>query len=207
MHGREVEEDRLDQIEITHRHAAAGEHDVAVGDQANQQRFELRPHIRAFSGPNDLGADRFERGSQHVAIRVADLPQSERFAWFEQLISRRDDGDPGLAPHGDRIAAVCREHADLGGTYARARTHQQLPGACIRADLPHAFARRHKLWWMITLSSAISVFSTLTTASAPFGSGAPVMILIAVPGVTSASIKLPADWTPTTSRQETHRWR
>ena len=53
---------------------------------------------------------------------------------------------------------------------------------------------------MTWLSSLRSVASTWTTASAPGGIGAPVVIRTAVPGVTSGAVTCPAIWAPMISR-------
>ena len=80
-----------------------------------------------------------------------------------------------------------RDHADLGRAQPGPGGQQQIPGLGVVAGAPDRVARSRPSWVIDTVSLPPSVHSTGMTASAPAGSSAPVMILIACARVQRAA--------------------
>lgn len=147
-----------------------------------------------------------------------DLPGAQRLAGLDQFAAGRQHHDPGAGADLDRAAADGGEQADLGGAEDRARPQGRLAfggiaaagadmgaggGRAVDADLAGGVLGA-ALWARIVAAGPSpvppSVHSTGTTASAPGGSGAPVMMRAAWPGPISGSAPLPAATSPRTVR-------
>ena len=195
-----VEHD-LHEVDVAHRHAAAGEHRVAasrrprwmaVGDGglvvADQAEVDGLPAL--------LRDEREERG----AVRVADLPGRERLAGLDQLVAgataRRRAAGGARAPRRRRCpASTPRWPAPItspgSNTGSPARRSSPAARTASPAGTSASMATRAP-------SSRRRVCSTITTASAPSGIGAPVKIRIASPGASARSAGWPAATSATT---------
>ncbi len=120
-----------------------------------------------------------DQGGEHRAVRVRDLRRIERLPRRDKFVARRKHGDTRSA-HDRRVCVTeGSEQRDLPRPEQCSRREQpSCPLATIRRDAAHArlptTAAR-----MATRSVPPSVSSSRTTASAPVGSGAPVVIAAA----------------------------
>ena len=143
-----------------------------------------------------LGARLLAARGDQDAVRLVDLPVAQRLAGRHELVARDHDGDAR-----DAVAA------ELGDASGRDRRERQRAQAASRRDddgvrrdvgalAAHVIAGRTAPS-NETRSPFAWARSTGTTASAPSGSGAPVAIVIAVPG-SSRTGSSPANDPPAT---------
>ena len=125
-----------------------------------------------------------DEGEQHLAVRLADLAGCERPAALDQLVAGRDHTDPSSRVH--RHAARSRAMRARRGARAGSPSAARTPDHPLRRRSPAVRTASPGATCSLTRtvsSSAASVSSTITTASAPGGIAAPVMIRTAWPGV------------------------
>ena len=140
-----------------------------------------------------------------VAVGVADLAGAGLLGDLDELAAGREHAHARAAVDGDRVVAGGREQAD--GRRAderrrpRRRRRPRAPprrgGGCARRASARARTRRASR--CRRRRSTTRVCSTITTESAPAGTGAPVMMRAAWPGPTSPSHQSPAAMCATTS--------
>ena len=195
-------EDLLDVVEVAHADAAAGDEGVARRHRLGNGGAD---HIRRRRGPGRgrrLEARLAAQAEQGQPVRVADLsgcsgagPRPARRRW------RARPPGPGRrrplfpSPTTGQHAEVARGRAPSRQGRPPGRRRCRRPGG---ADAgPRRPAGATQTW-----SPSLVVISTMTMASAPAGSGAPVMIRIASPGPDRGGRRLsPAARVPTTSRR------
>ena len=185
-----VEHD-LHEVEVAHAHAAAGDEGVAVADAVARGPPRWPPRRR---GPGRGRPPRTRCSAQRQQgepVRVADLAGAERPSRRRPARRRwrsprrgaggrpRTLGDdrPWPARRGGRRSAPCRPRAPRRRLRGRRR-----PGGC---GCPPARPRARPT--VVAVGESPSVSSTITTASAPGGIGAPVMMRTASPGPTGES--------------------
>ena len=143
--------------------------------------------------PQQLGdaSGVLHRGGEHGAVRLVDLPRLQRGAGRDQLGAGGQHEHGRAAAHRQGRRADGRRHADLRRAQHRARRQHdrrrrrrpRRPGG---PRCPPRERRNTR-----TRSWPPSVCSTCTIASAPAGSGAPVMIRWAVPGASGGDVRAP----------------
>ncbi len=118
-------------------------------------------------------------------------------AALDQLVAGRDhtDARPRMTAHVVHVEAC--EDTEMCGREQRPTREHEIAGVA-RRRRPTARARPTSQPRRTTWSPSTRVRSTMTTASAPSGMGAPVMIRIASPGPTATVGARPAGRSPTT---------
>ncbi len=123
----------------------------------------------------------------------------EPAAGLAQLGAGRHDHHPRPRARGHLRAPDAREQSELARPDQRALVEQHVSLADVLALATDVLPRLGRLL-IRTVAAPPSVHSTGTTASAPWGTGAPVMIFTAVPGDIAKSLVCPAADSPTTGR-------
>ncbi len=121
-------------------------------------------------------------GDEHWTVRIPNLAGSESGAVDRhQLVAGRGHCHPRSASHLHRGLADVGEHADVSRPSDEPPTRPRRARLDIAAGRPAPMSPSATPTVMVTNRPSWLVSSTRTTASAPSGIGAPVMILIAVP--------------------------
>src|SRR5829696_6603091 len=115
MHFGELREQRLDEIEVSHRYAATRDDDVAVGDAVDEERSQGGCIVRTTPRPDDIRAGFSESRDQAEAVGIADLARTWCLRGLNQLVSGRQDAHPGTARHRYWIDSQTGQEAHLGG--------------------------------------------------------------------------------------------
>ena len=155
-----------------------------------------------------LAARRGDQPEQHRLVALADLAGPQRRAVVDQLVAGRQHRHP--RPPGDdhrRRGVDAGEHAGHRGVSTVPAANTSVPDADVVADAADRSAGARPLAGSRTRvpPSRRSVSSTITMASAPAGMGAPVMIRIAWPAPTVASLDAPAATSSTTAQLDRGR--
>ena len=135
---------------------------------------------------------------QRAPVGVADLAREQRPAPLDQLVAGGEHADDGSRHDGHLFPADTAQHAEVAGTEDGAggedllAGRQVLAGRAARAR-PAAAGADTQTW-----SPSLRVVSTMATASAPSGKGAPVMMRSASPGPTGRAGACPAARVPIT---------
>ena len=144
------------------------------------------------------------QGPKHRPVAIANLARRRRLRASHQLVSRRQNRHAGSRQQRKPSFGQLQPADQLDRP-------QELPGCSTVRPRASEAARRMMFWpgfapacTMRTRSPAISVCSTMTTASAPAGIGAPVMIRVAVPCSTVRVGTAPA---VISSRTQVRVWR
>ena len=160
---------------------------------AEQQHWAIvhgdAERMRGAAGPCDLG-------EQHDAVAVADLAGARHQVDRNDLVAGRQHGHRRPRMDADSGVAGHREEADLFGPQARTGRDDDVAAPHLdgrRLDVPGLFFPA-PIW---TRSATTSVRSTMTTASAPSGTPAPVATHIASPKPTAFVGTWPAKTSPT----------
>src|SRR5687768_5078383 len=94
----QLREQRLDEIEISHRYAAACDHDVTRGDSFDERRPEGGRVVWATPRPDDFRARFLQRRDQAETVCISDLSGTGYLVGLNQLVSGRQDAHSGT-PH------------------------------------------------------------------------------------------------------------
>ena len=121
------------------------------------------------------------RRGEHRPVRLVDLAVAQRLARGDELGAGGEHQHPRSAAHRERPGADGRGEPDLGGAEHRARGQHDLARGDVLAGDPHVLPGGDRPVDPHPVSVPASVHSTCTTASAPSGIAAPVMIRWAVP--------------------------
>ena len=118
---------------------------------------------------------------EHGAVAVADLAGAERLTRFDQFVAGGKDGYFGTGKDGDVDDAGGGEQPDLGRVETFSGGQYGLTGLHVDADRAHVVAGLNLLVYaylgsVFAFACSRSVSSIMTTASAPLGSGAPVVM-------------------------------
>ena len=126
----------------------AGQHDGVAALERCSQRVAQRVRVVADARElHGLGAERGERRTDRVAIRIANLPERRRSGDIDQFITGRDDPEARAREHLDRRATERRQHAEFGCAEATAGRQDTLAraqvGRTLRQILPGRDLRAH----------------------------------------------------------------
>ena len=190
-----VEHD-LHEVEVAHAHAAAGDERVAVGRAALERGGDRGLVVAA------PGRGRRPR-SPTAASSASSVGRFESRIWpgpsgagaVDQLVAGGQHADPGpAARRAHRRSADAGQHAEVGRRSARCPRSTTASPACTSSPAGRTAAarRRPRTSTLDRVAVGRSVCSTITTASAPAGIGAPVMIRMAWPGPTVGVGAVPA---------------
>ena len=152
----------------------------ADADQIEQHRAERREIVRDRRPHARDAAVQRGHGRKREAVDVVDLRRAERLAWRHDLAAGRHDRDDRLRVDLDLRAADRRTGADTARGEMVARAEQRFAASDVGAARPDVLSGLAG-FMICTVGrcaepSALSVSSTMTTASDPGGSGAPVAI-------------------------------
>ena len=148
-----------------------------------------RPFDLGLDVAGDAEVDRGEavpaqQGHQGAPVGVADLAREQRPASLDQLVTGREHADDG-SRHGGHLFPARHCRARRGGRGrgrcrpAKTSWPAAMSSPARRTCSPAGAGAEIQTW-----SPSLRVFSTMATASAPSGKGAPVMIRSASPGPT-----------------------
>ena len=198
-HVGDVREDGLHHVVVAHADAAARDDGVALGGSLTEHCLQRRL-IVGHDAEVDRGAAGLSDGAdEHRLVALPDLAGPQRPSVGDQLVAGREHGDPGPGMDEDRSMVDARQHAEHRRAHDRAGGEQQIAADDVVADVAEGVARPNGAIDADHAPSSIrSVSSTMTTASAPSGIGAPVMMRIASPRPTGTSAAAPAATVATT---------
>ena len=122
-----------------------------------------------------LAADQGQKG---VAVGVADLARGERTGSREELVAGGEHPDPWPGMHRHTLHSLIGQHAQVRRSEHGSRRSDDVADGHIAARLADEVAPLRAARPMTTLrpSGSVSVSSIMQTASAPGGTGAPVMM-------------------------------
>ena len=142
VHGADPVQDHLDQVEVAHAHAAAGQHGVAAGRALREAPFDLGLVVGCDAEVHGREPVPAQQGHQGAPVGVADLAREQRPASFDQLIAGGEHADDGSRHHGHLFPAHTAQHADVAGTEHGAGGEDLLTGRHVLTSPPHVDARR-----------------------------------------------------------------
>ena len=117
---------------------------------------------------------RRSQGQQGAPVGVADLTRVQRTAALDQLVTGRQHPDPEPARTRHLLPADAGQHAEVPRAEHGPGGEDLLAGGDVVTGRPHVHRRRSPAAGSSTPSRpSLRVFSTMATASAPAGKGAP----------------------------------
>ena len=200
-HGAELGEHLLDHVVLPHAHPAAGDHHVGADELVGQRVAEVGGVVGDDADPVGDGAGLADRGGEHVGVRVVDRVVRQLAAGLAQLGAGRHDDHARTRPGAHLRPADAREQrrADAG--------RRIVPSSRSTSPSRTSSPRRRTCWPGCGRLARCGRSRHRRRSTRPgrprrrpAGTGAPVMILTAVPGDIAKSLVWPAAASPTTGR-------
>ena len=180
------------QVQVAHADAPTGDDGVAC---AGALRHGLQQG--SFVVPDNAKVDAVPafspaHGQQGVSIGIADLARRQGSRSRKQLIPSREDADPWCWVHKDGVHALIGHDPQVGRSEHGAGGDEDITGGDVTTRSHGRIRLVEGCRRIVTCASpgADSVSSSMQTASAPGGMGAPVMMRAAWPGPTVDSRRM-----------------
>ena len=168
-----------------------------AGRRAGRGRVGVVAQVRR---PGDLGPGRLDEGAEHDVVGVDDLAVLEGRSRRDELVAGGHHGDPRARVH-EHLGDVRRGREREVPRPSRAPGAQDaVAGPDVLTPAAHVAVRAAARRAAPPRATPPSVSSTGTTASAPSGIGAPVMIRMTCPRRSTCRVVSPAATSPSTGR-------